>query len=114
MDSELYADLTPTYQQLLLDDIDGIIEGLTTDKAHVKQLEFRFNLFKKNFDSFQSLFSETSTVIDPGKYNDFIADIKAFIAIVETLKAKQRLTDENRQQLVEVAHEFQEMRYYLR
>lgn len=114
MSSELYADLAPIYRQLLLDDIDGIVDGLTTDKAHTKQLEFRFNLFKKNFDSFQSLFNETSTVMNPGKYNDFRADIKLFITIVEKLKSKQHLTTKDRQLLAETAHQFQEMQYCLR
>ena len=50
--------------------MDDLIEGINTDEAHKPQFDFRFNLFKKNVDSFESLINQTSTVIDSGQYTN--------------------------------------------
>ncbi len=60
MDERLYEDLAPKYKGLLLEDIDAVVEGLITDKAHIEQFEFRFDLFKKNFETFQDLFKKNT------------------------------------------------------
>lgn len=109
MDERLYEDLAPKYKVLLLEDIDAVVEGLITDKAHIEQFEFRFDLFKKNFETFQDLFKKTHTVENPGQYNDFINNIKLFIKIIQLKKQKSYLTNEDVSQVREVARLFRDL-----
>lgn len=56
MFSALYDDISETYVRLIMGDVYTLASTIDTDQAHKPQYQFRFNLFKKNVESFESLF----------------------------------------------------------
>ncbi|GGI63804.1 hypothetical protein [Limosilactobacillus caviae] len=105
----LYRDLSFEYMELIVSDMRDLIDGIDTDKAHKKQFNFRFNLFKKNVDSFESLFNETSTIIDPGQYKNFRFALAQFVLVIQNTQRRDRTTKDDLKYLEEfyrVCHEF--------
>nr|DAX90342.1 MAG TPA: hypothetical protein [Caudoviricetes sp.] len=83
MFSALYDDISETYVRLIMGDVYTLTSTIDTDQAHKPQYQFRFNLFKKNVESFESLFSKTSTVVNPYRYDDFRNDLAKFISTID-------------------------------
>ncbi len=109
MANGLYRDLSFEYMELIMSDMRDLIEGIDTDKAHKEQFNFRFNLFKKNVDSFESLFNKTSTVIDPGQYKNFRFALAQFILVIQNVNRRNRVTKDDLKHLeefYEICYEF--------
>lgn len=109
MDKGLYRDLSDKYINLIVSDMDDLIEEINTDEAHKPQFDFRFNLFKKNVDSFESLINQTSTVIDSGQYTNLRLALAQFILVIEKAKIRNVIKNDELEYLEEfseVCHEF--------
>lgn len=100
---KLYDDISYTYIDLVTSDINTLIDGLNADKAHRPQFEFRFNLFLKNIDSLESLFTETSTVENAGRYTDFRLALKKFVDVMKVVANKPKVSRDDLYHLHEMA-----------
>lgn len=108
--NDLYEDISDRYVNLLCDDLWFLMYNLGVDQAHKPQYKFRFHLFVKNFESFKSLFTQTSTVENPYRYNDFSEKIESFIKLINRNLDRRHPLSSDVQNLRSICYEIDDWR----
>lgn len=102
MNSDLHQDLAPTYCKLVFSEANILaanIGNVINEPAHRPLFDFHFDLLLRNFDIFNRLFRETSSVEAPGDYLTFINEVDRFIQLIQAKRSKSYFDSQDNQEI---------------